>query len=420
MLIDIIFSVSYTKAAGLLTGGESMEIRLSAAAEKLIDILNGAGFEGYAVGGCVRDGIMGRVPDDFDITTNASADEMKELFSGYRLLLQGVKHGTVAVVTDGGIVECTTYRIDGSYSDGRHPDKVRFSSRLSDDLSRRDFTINAVAYSKKSGTVDPFGGIDDIRNKIIRAIGDPDMRFNEDALRIMRAMRFSCVLGFSVEENTAESMLRNLGRLALVSDERITQEFEKLITGANIRSVLEKFGKIISEITGGLEITENVISDIEKAPNDFCVRLFALLRHDGEPLKKLSESRIILKKADRKIIGQLLLMKPPESRTEIKYLLSRFDKDAVRKYIRYLDDASLAAELESVLASGECFSLSQLEINGDKLMKLGFRGREIAKVKNIILNGIIAGNIKNSEKDIAEYLKTVAVSDIDKVPGNGR
>ena len=186
--------------------------------------LETAGHEAYIVGGCVRDSLMGVQPHDFDITTSALPEETMAVFEGYTVIPKGLKHGTVTVLCEGEPVEITTYRVDGDYADGRHPDSVKFTRSLSEDVARRDFTMNGIAYSPTRGLFAEYDGAEDIRRGVIRCIGDADKRFNEDALRILRALRFSAVLGFAIEENTAASICRNKGLLARVSGERILSE----------------------------------------------------------------------------------------------------------------------------------------------------------------------------------------------------
>ena len=382
-----------------------MNIGLSENAETLLKILNSGGFQGYAVGGCVRDMIMKRRPYDFDITTNATVGEMLKLFSGYHCLTQGAKHGTVAVVMGNEVVECTTYRVDGKYSDGRHPDSVTFSPRLSDDLSRRDFTVNALAYNKNDGIIDLFGGIGDINNRTVRAIGDPDRRFTEDALRIMRAMRFSSTLGFTIEKNTAESMIKNAARLALISKERITSELEKMLIGENIGYVIENFGGILKHIIPDIVLSHAVTKRIERCPKEYDVRLFALVSECDDPSAALESSRLALRKTDKKLISELSHMSPPKDRTDIKRLLAEFGETSVKKYISYSGSNRLADELSGVLKSGECYDISHIDISSEKLMELGFVGHEIQTAKEEILNRIIRGELENTENEIIEYLK---------------
>jgi tRNA nucleotidyltransferase (CCA-adding enzyme) len=209
-----------------------------------IDSLERHGYEAYVVGGCVRDSLMGRTPHDWDITTNATPDMIQEVFRGYRQALDGLKHGTVTIIIDRKPVEITTYRIDGKYSDGRRPDRITFTSDLTEDLARRDFTINACAYGR-GGLIDPFSGAHDITDRSVRAVGDPVARFEEDALRILRAMRFASELSFSVESQTKKAMHECKHMLAKISQERITDELSKLLLGNNVGNVLEEFRDIL-------------------------------------------------------------------------------------------------------------------------------------------------------------------------------
>ena len=203
------------------------KFHIPSGAGRILDTLHAAGFEAYIVGGCVRDCILGRTPTDWDITTSASPQKMKQLFR--KTVDTGIQHGTVTVLMPDGQYEVTTYRVDGEYLDGRHPEEVTFTASLTEDLKRRDFTINAMAYSEETGVIDEFDGIGDIRRKLIRAVGNADRRFSEDALRIMRALRFSAQLDYSIEEKTREAITRFAPRLSLVSAERIRTELEKTI-----------------------------------------------------------------------------------------------------------------------------------------------------------------------------------------------
>lgn len=215
---------------------------------EILERLECAGFAAFVVGGCVRDHLMGLSPHDFDITTAASPRETERVFADCRVIETGIKHGTVTVLYKGVSVEITTFRVDGEYSDGRHPDSVSFSRNIEDDLARRDFTMNGIAFSPKRGFVDPFGGERDIRAGVIRAIGDPDKRFSEDALRVVRALRFSATLGFPIEENTAAAMEAHKNDLRKVSAERIFAELKRLICGKDVKRVLLEFPAVFSVI----------------------------------------------------------------------------------------------------------------------------------------------------------------------------
>lgn len=226
---------------------------------RILDMLENSGYEAYIVGGCVRDSLMGMTPHDYDVTTSALPEETERVFSGMKLIETGLKHGTVTVLSDGEPVEITTYRVDGEYHDSRRPDSVTFTRSLREDIARRDFTMNGIAYSPRRGMFDEFGGAEDIRRGIIRCIGDPEKRFREDALRIMRGMRFSASLGFQVEERTAAAMLDNRELLRNISAERIFTELSGLLTGRqsafNMRRVLTEFRDILAEVIPELEAT---------------------------------------------------------------------------------------------------------------------------------------------------------------------
>ncbi|MBQ8430547.1 MAG: hypothetical protein IJX26_01210 [Clostridia bacterium] len=206
--------------------------------EKLLDVFLNCGYEAYLVGGCVRDSLMGFVPHDYDITTNALPEQIKGLLEKYKTYDIGIKFGTVAVDFDGLLVEITTYRTEKDYDDNRHPKTVEFSKSINEDLSRRDFTINAIAYNNKNGFVDIYNGREDIQNKIIKCVGIPDERFFEDGLRIIRALRFSATLGFEIEENTKKSIKKHKYLLKNLAKERIFTELSKLLMGRNAKNIL--------------------------------------------------------------------------------------------------------------------------------------------------------------------------------------
>lgn len=217
-----------------------------------LDMLESAGHEAWVVGGCVRDSLMGIIPHDYDITTSALPAETEQVFAGYRLIETGLKHGTVTVLADGSPIEITTYRVDGEYRDSRRPERVTFTRNIRDDVSRRDFTMNGIAYNPKQGYFDEFGGAEDIKAGVIRCIGKPEKRFREDALRILRGLRFSASLGFEIEENTARAMHDNRELLNKISAERVLSELCGLLTSRNshrnIFRVLTEFRDIAAVI----------------------------------------------------------------------------------------------------------------------------------------------------------------------------
>lgn len=267
---------------------------VSQALEKLRD----AGEEAYAVGGCVRDMLRGVTPHDYDVTTSARPERIKEIFREFRTVDTGIRHGTVTVVFDGQPLEITTYRVDGGYTDGRHPDGVTFTRSLQEDAARRDFTVNAMAYAPGEGVIDYFGGQADLRAGVLRAVGEPVRRFTEDALRILRAMRFSAVLGFRIEETTAAAMHALKERLSCVSAERIREEFVKLLCGKDAGRVLREYadvaGVFLPEIIPMIgfdqhsphhiyDIYEHTLHALDAAPAEPELRLAALLHDIGKP-----------------------------------------------------------------------------------------------------------------------------------------
>ena len=207
--------------------------------------LEAAGFQADIVGGSVRDLLLGRSPDDYDITTSATPDEMKKVFADVRTIDTGIKHGTVGILIDGRVYETTTYRVDGEYVDSRHPESVSFTRKIEEDLARRDFTVNAMAYNPARGLTDPFDGQNDLKCGIIRAVGDPMLRFSEDALRILRGIRFSATFGFEIEKVTSDALCEKAMLLSNVSSERIYVELRKTVAAPYAYSVLNKYSEVI-------------------------------------------------------------------------------------------------------------------------------------------------------------------------------
>ena len=241
-----------------------MVIKIPPQVNRATQILQSNGHSAYVVGGAVRDMLMGKAAHDWDITTSALPEETLKAFADFRTIETGLKHGTVTVIVDGMSLEITTFRIEGDYSDNRHPDSVDFTDKIEDDLSRRDFTVNAIAYSPEKGFADPFDGQTDIKNKIIRCVGDPDKRFGEDALRILRALRFSSVLGFEIDESTKESIHHNFKLLANISVERVFVEISKLLCGKNAGRILREFEEVFFFILPEISPMKNCLQNHER------------------------------------------------------------------------------------------------------------------------------------------------------------
>lgn len=421
-----------------------------------INLLQSAGFEAYAVGGCVRDSLLGKTPNDWDITTSAKPEDMKSVFINFHCIDTGIKHGTVTVVIDGEPLEITTFRLDGEYEDNRHPKSVTFTSNLGADLGRRDFTVNAMAYSKMTGTVDLFGGQNDLKNKIIRCVGDPDRRFNEDALRILRALRFASALDFEIEEKTAQSLLKNRALLGNISEERIAKELLKLVCGKGAKRILTDFAPVLFEILPELQpmyknshdnphhcydIYEHTLIAVESIDPEPTLR-FAMLLHDcGKPaVKKFDENGVAHfyghQRISAEISAQILarLKVSNKFRDEILFLvsnhdrwelyentekmpryLSKFGLDGVLKLLkvmradvlaqspeyRYrLDQIADAEEIAKNLAAQKpCLSLRELQINGRTLMDIGIpQGRKLGAVLAQLLDEVIDGVTKIRRK----------------------
>ncbi len=274
------------------------QIAIPQPVEEILSALEAAGFPAVVVGGCVRDSLLGKTPHDWDVATAARPEEMKQALSQFRLAETGIRHGTLTVRNQGEAVETTTFRQDGSYGDSRHPDTVTFTRSLETDLSRRDFTVNAMAYSPKRGLVDLFGGQEDLQAKVLRCVGDPEQRFTEDALRIVRAMRFSAVLDFSIEPATGEAILAQKERLRYLARERIADELKKLLCAPGAARILGAFAPAVWEMIPELEpcfgqqqynphhfgtVWEHTLAALEHAEPILPVRLAVLLHDIGKP-----------------------------------------------------------------------------------------------------------------------------------------
>ena len=268
--------------------------------ETLLGALRAAGYEAYPVGGCVRDSLMGRVPADWDLCTSALPRETEAVFAGYRLIETGLRHGTVAVLTDMGPVEITTFRTDGTYADGRHPDKVTFVPDIREDLARRDFTVNAMALAPDGTVIDPFGGREDLADRVIRCVGEPDARFHEDGLRILRALRFASKLDFEIESATAQCVIADRALLDGISRERVLSELKGLLMGPGAGRVLRDFAPVVFQVipelaaSAGFEqhnpyhihdVWTHTAMAVDASPRDEALRLTMLLHDVAKPEK---------------------------------------------------------------------------------------------------------------------------------------
>ena len=429
-------------------------------AKYIIDALAASGYEAYCVGGCVRDLLMGIRANDCDITTNATVKEIKAVFKNERMIETGIKHGTVTVILNSLPFEITTYRIESAYSDNRHPDKVIFTRNLSEDLSRRDFTVNSIAYNKKEGFVDLFAGREDIENRIIRCVGNPEKRFKEDSLRILRGLRFASTLGFTVEEETKKAMLECKHLIKNISAERIFTELSKMLCGKNIKNVLTGFAPVIGEIipeinamNGFLQHNFHHIYDVlthtavvvENTPPLLHLRLAALFHDAAKPFcfsldeegvghfyshasksAEIAERRLTELRCDNKtkesVIRLIKLHDTPidESERIIKRRLASMGKELFFDLItlKRADTAGLAPEFsdrnshfdrlealaDEILQKEECFSLKHLAVNGRDMIELGFTGREIGEMLDVLLEAVIDGRVENEREKLILFV----------------
>ena len=424
--------------------------------------LEGAGFSAFAVGGCVRDLAMGRVPGDYDLTTDALPEETAAVFAGERVIETGVKHGTVTVLLHSRPLEITTFRIDGAYSDARHPDAVRFTPSLTEDLARRDFTVNAMAWSPRTGLVDPFGGLDDIRARILRCVGDPARRFQEDALRILRLLRFSSALQFLPAPETAAAAREHRALLERVSAERIAAELGKLVCGPDVRRVVLTGTDILGVALPELlpmrgfdqrnkhhiyDVLEHCAATCEAIPPEPVLRLAALLHDVGKPDCFFTDAdgvghfygharrgadmtdailrRLRYDNASRERITLLVrlhdLRIEPEKRAVLRVLrrigpecffqliaLKRADALAhapgPKTTERVERSAALEALARQVLAEAACFSLKDLKVNGRDLLASGCApGPAVGQALDQLLDAVTDGAVVNEREALLAY-----------------
>lgn len=425
------------------------------------------GFSAYAVGGAVRDYILGNPANDWDVTTSALPDETEKVFSGFKVIKTGIKHGTVTVIVNGCPVEITTFRKESGYTDNRHPDNVEFVSDLAEDLKRRDFTVNSLAYNEKEGLIDLYGGLFDLENGIIRTVGDPRERFSEDALRILRAVRFSSKLGFSIEEKTYAAAKELKENLKNVSAERIFSEFTKTLCGKNVRNALLFYHEIITEIIPEMkpcvgfeqhskwhlyDVYEHIVRSVEYIRPTAELRLTMFFHDIGKPdcfFTRDGEGHfyghpeVSAEKTD-KILRRLKA--PTALREEVVFLVKNHDvrlsdseinikkklnEIGKERFFLLLDvkdadntaQGTLLAKTENekikqigviargIIERGEVYDIKQLKISGEDLLKIGFSGKEIGEETEKLLNSCIENRLENDE----ESLKAAAEKDFIKL-----
>lgn len=365
-----------------------------------------SGTEAYLVGGCVRDFILGRTPGDFDIAAGCLPAKTKELFSDYSVIETGVAHGTVTVVAEHHPVEITTFRIDGEYADNRHPEKVVFSGNIKDDLSRRDFTVNAMAYNEKNGLVDLFGGVEDARSGIIRCVGEPSKRFNEDGLRILRALRFASVLDFKIEEKTALSIEENRFLLRNISAERIFAELKKFVSGPGANRVLETFSSVFDVILPGAGDKNGNHLSLPSSNTELSLPLNLAFLLKNCPSAAAENTLCSLKTDNKTRAAVMFLLENREITFGGRGEFLRFAGACGIKNAALLldfrsllgEDVSREREILNGIKDTDCLTVGALAVNGRDLSALGIRGRKTGEMLRFLLTLVTDGTCENEKE----------------------
>ena len=383
-----------------------------------LGILGENGYSAYAVGGCVRDSLLGNKPDDWDICTSALPEQTMQCFEKYRVIPTGVKHGTITVIIEKPL-EITTFRIDGDYLDNRRPSEVLFTPKLEDDLCRRDFTVNAMALGADGEITDLYGGKEDLEAKVIRCVGCAETRFDEDALRIMRALRFASVLRFEIESETAKAILAKKNLLKNIAAERIVKEFTKLL-GGNCADILSGYGEVIKVFLPLACFSADTLELIKSSPSDPLLRLAILLRNTpaDEAEKLLREL-----KYDNRTLKYIALMlntfgmNLSDSRPYVKRLINRYGEEETKQvadfflYTGRIDNelyTQITDTVADIIEKGECCTLSKLAVKGSDIAELGICPQnKIGKVLYALLEKVMDNeceNEKNALINLAENL----------------
>ena len=422
-----------------------------------LDALEQAGFAAFLVGGCVRDACLHRTPHDYDLCTEALPQQVQKVFADHRLILAGVKHGTVGVITDGGTAEITTFRSEGTYGDNRHPDWVCFVSNIEKDLSRRDFTINAMAYSPKRGFADPFGGREDLKKGILRAVGDPARRFEEDALRILRGVRFAMRYHLHVEETTMAAMVEKAHLLSNLARERVFEELCEILLLTDAKS-LKQFSAVLTAAIPELkpmvgfdqrtpyhayDLYTHTALVVSQVPSDLTLRWAALLHDIGklsaftldekgqghfyghDALGAVLADQILLELRAPTVLRQQAVTliaqhmnSLPEDRKPLRRRISRLGWELTEKlwYLQRADLCSKGADvkkpleqferirqqMEALAQEDSCMKISDLHINGHDLMALGYEGRAVGQCLKTLLELVLDEKVPNERQALMD------------------
>ena len=426
-----------------------MEIFMPKDVKFLIDKIYEHGYEGFIVGGCVRDSILNVLPNDYDITTNAKPDDIMKIFKDYKIIDTGIKHGTVSVVLNDNIYEITTYRIESEYENNRRPKSVEFTTNIEKDLERRDFTINAIAYNTKIGLVDKFNGIEDIKHRIIKTVGNPDERFEEDGLRMVRAIRFSSKLGFDIDINTLNSIYKNAHIIKNISIERIKDEFNKTLISDNPKNIIFLYKtKIFKNLGIYCNLNGNEYKELEKTLSvlNYCDKNLI----DRLIMLEYINSNQILKNIDKnkryeyycENIKKLSIINNLKYSNKItnyfnevmEYMINdseKTDKVTIKKYLSKIGYDKLSnifnlkliyntffnneekikilnkciENLNEIENLKECYTIKDLDIDGKVLINLGYKGKEIGDILEFLLDNVIKKPSLNNKDILINLLK---------------
>lgn len=385
-----------------------MQFSLPATVLKALNMMTARGYEAYVVGGCVRDLLMGIPPHDYDICTSALPEETKACFTGERVIETGIQHGTVTVLMDGEMLEITTFRTESDYLDGRHPSSVSFTRNIENDLMRRDFTVNAMAYHPEKGLVDLYGGQEDIKARVIRCVGDAHTRLTEDALRILRAMRFSAQLGFTVDQATAQAMHDLRDRLSLISRERIAQELVRMVASPAAPQVLRRFEAVFFAAMPDCERLD--IDALAELPaGDAVVRLAALIHLDGPEMAAAALQSLKLSSLfTRECLELAAYYDAVLTADEVPLWLSRLGEAQFRRLLVLQHNTVLLPEIERAKAEKLPLRVRDLEVNGRDLMEAGVpAGPRVGEVLTQLHEMVLRREVENVREMLLEKGKTL-------------
>lgn len=386
-----------------------------------ISLLNQSGYEAYLVGGCVRDAVMHIPPHDYDLTTSATPSEMQKVFAAFRTIETGLKHGTLTVLMDEYPLEITTFRLDGEYLDNRHPKEVIFTRKLENDLSRRDFTINAMAYHPDEGLVDLFSGQEDCKKKILRCVGPAATRFEEDALRILRALRFAARLQFAIEKRTASAIFDKKELLHHISAERIAVELNGLLLADGAVPILEQFADVLFTVLPSLRTERWAVSlsALARTPKELPLRWAALLHPLGEENARQIMQKLKVSNQLRDTVCALVqyhALKLTEENMQLRLmqvgdalilpLIQLQDSLAAAKNTSF-DTGNLQKKAKQLMDSGACYTLSRLAVSGSDLAAIGIRGPAIGQMLHHLLEQVASGKAENKKETLLETAQTI-------------